>query len=133
MDLFEEYHRSFQVVHVSARTRGRAIHGYSSQLPARRRAFQLLQRLAQHVFIGSASCTASSQFFVHDYGRHTANAELFGTNSDLMLMHVVNVDFVFTARHLLHHFDGFFAGGASGAKDFNLVFLIHDSLSVAPS
>src|SRR5713101_5678820 len=54
----------------------------------------LTQSLAQYVLIYSASRAASGQLSVDHNGRQTAEAVLFGTAGDLVLMHVIDVDFV---------------------------------------
>jgi hypothetical protein len=82
----------------------------------------LAKSLSQHMLIYSASGTASGQFPIDHNGRQTTNAVLFSTAGSLMLMHIMDLDFVLRAHELLDGIDRFLTGCASRAKDLDFMF-----------
>src|SRR5207249_6240009 len=105
---------------------GRMLH--ERRLPARTPR-QLTQSLAQHVLVWPPSCAASGEFAVYHYGRQTPDSMVLCMSGNLVLMHVVNVEFLLLACYFLHEVNRLLAGCAPGAEDFNFVFLSHDFVS----
>ena len=85
----------------------------------------LAQSIAEDVLVGPPPCAATCKFAVNHYCGQAANTVLFCTGCNVMLVHVVDLNLVIRARHLLDHFNSLFAGGTTGAEDFNFSFLTH--------
>jgi len=77
------------------------------------------------VLVGPSPCATTGKFTVNDDRRQAANAVLFCTGCNVMLVHVVDLNLVIRARHLLDHLNGLFARGTPRAEDFNFSFLSH--------
>jgi hypothetical protein len=74
------------------------------------------------VLIYSTSRAAAGQLPVDHKGRQTANPVLLGTAGDLVLMRVMDVDFVLRARKLLDGINRFLTSRATSAEDLYFVF-----------
>jgi hypothetical protein len=74
------------------------------------------------VFVRAASGAASCQLAVNHDGRQAAHAVLFRTTGDVVLVHIMNLDFMVRACDFSDHLDGFLAGRAPGTEDFDFVF-----------
>jgi hypothetical protein len=76
----------------------------------------------QYALFDAAASTAASQLPIDNNGWQATDA-LFGcTPGDLLLMHVVDVNFVFFASQFFHSVNGIFASLATCTENFYLVF-----------
>jgi len=74
------------------------------------------------VLVNSAAGAASGELPVNHNSWQAMNAVLFCPTGNLVLMHVMDVDFVLRTHELLNRIDGFLAGCATRAEDLDLVF-----------
>jgi hypothetical protein len=87
---------------------------------------ELTQGFAKDVLVGATARAAPGQLAVdHDSGQ-ASHAVLLSAARNAFLVHVVNLDFMVRAHDFPDHIDGFLAGGASGAEDFDFVLLGHN-------
>jgi hypothetical protein len=80
------------------------------------------QSFAQYILVRASFGAASCELSVDDYGRQAPHALLFRAARDLVVVHVVDLDFVVGTGDLFDHFDSLLAGGAPGAEDFDFSF-----------
>jgi len=85
------------------------------------------------VFVRATSRAAARKLSIYHYCRQTANAVLFRTSGNVMLMHVVDMYLVPRARDLLNQVDGLLTRHAPRTEDFNFSFFAHDDRSFALS
>ena len=74
------------------------------------------QRFAQDMLVRSTARTAPRELSVYDDGRQTSDAEPLGVSGRLVVLHIANVDFVLSARELLHHVDSDINTNVTGSK-----------------
>jgi hypothetical protein len=74
------------------------------------------------VFVYSTPGAASCELAVDDDCWKTADAVLFRAVGDLVLMHVMHLDFMLRTRELLDHIDRFSACRTTCAENLDFVF-----------
>src|SRR5713226_10449082 len=79
----------------------------------------------QHVFFRATPSTTRGKLPVNHDGGYAANAVVFGLAGCLGLLHVVDHDFVRRASKPLNQFNGFLAGRATCAEDFDFPLCVH--------
>jgi hypothetical protein len=85
------------------------------------------------LLVRAAASAASGELSIDDDGRKASDTVLLGAARDLVLMHVVDLDFMVGARDPFDHFNGLLAGGAPGAEDFDFSLVVHNLFSFALS
>jgi hypothetical protein len=76
----------------------------------------------QYTLFDTAASTAASQLPIDDNSGHASDAMFGCASGGLLLMHVVDVNFVFFAGQFFHSVNGVFASLATCAENFYLVF-----------
>jgi hypothetical protein len=71
----------------------------------------------------------TGQLAVDHDSRQASYAVLLRTSGDASLVHIVDLDFVVRTCDFPDHIDSFLAGRATGAEDFDFMFLGHNPFS----
>jgi hypothetical protein len=74
------------------------------------------------VFIYSTPGAAPGQLSINHHGWQATNTVLFSSAGSLVLMHVMDVNFMLRTRQFLNGIDGFLAGCTTSAEDLYFVF-----------